>query len=139
TNFISQALFTCPISPSTIRPLSCEAELIPAVLGSESVILNMGRKVRLFTPDQRRALIARHRGCSAPSCTIPAPWCDAHHVIPCKAGGSTSVANAVLLCSHHHHTVHAGMWTIQLTDGVAWFTPAPYLDPDQRPRRNRFW
>lgn len=139
TNFISQALFTGPISPSTIRPLSCEAELIPAVLGSQSVILNMGRKVRLFTPDQRRALIARDRGCAAPSCTIPAPWCDAHHVIPWKAGGSTSVANAVLLCSHHHHTVHAGMWTIQLTDGVAWFTPAPYLDPDQRPRRNRFW
>src|SRR5699024_11845233 len=83
----------------------------------------MGRKVRLFTPDQRRALIARDRGCAAPSCTIPAPWCDAHHVIPWKAGGSTSVANAVLLCSHHHHTVHAGMWTIQLTDGVAWFTP----------------
>ncbi len=139
TNFISQALFTGPISPSTIRPLSCEAELIPAVLGSESVVLDMGRKARLFSPDQRRALIARDRGCTAPSCTIPASWCDAHHVIPWKAGGSTSVANAVLLCSHHHHTVHAGMWTIHLTDGVAWFTPAPYLDPDRRPRRNRFW
>src|SRR5699024_9066631 len=139
TNFISQALFTGPISPSTIRPLSCEAELIPAVLGTDSVMLDMGRKVRLFTPDQRRALITRERGCAAPSCAIPSPWCDAHHVIPWKDGGSTSVANAVLLCSHHHHAVHAGMWTRQLNDGIAWFTPAPYLDPDRRARRNRFW
>src|SRR5699024_442156 len=120
TNFISQALFTGPISPSTIRPLSCEAELIPAVLGSQSVILNMGRKVRLFTADQRRALITLDCGSAAPSCTIPPPWCDAHNVISWKAGGSTSVVKAVLLCSHHHLTGDAGMWTIQLTDGVAW-------------------
>lgn len=139
TNYISQALFTGPISPSSIRPLSCEAELIPAVLGSSGAVLDMGRKVRLFTPDQRRALIARDRGCAAPNCTIPAPWCDAHHVDPWKRGGPTSVANAVLLCSHHHHTVHAGMWAVQMKDGTPWFVPAPYLDPDRRPRRNRFW
>src|SRR5690625_682003 len=139
TNFISQALFTGPVSPSSIRPLSCEAELIPAVLGSNGAILDLGRKARLFTPDQRRALIARDRGCAAPNCTIPAPWCDAHHVDPWKTGGPTSISNAVLLCSHHHHAVHAGIWTVTMQDGVAWFIPAPYLDPDQRPRRNRFW
>lgn len=139
TNFISQALFTGPISPSSIRPLSCEADLIPAVLGSNGAVLEMGRKVRLFTEDQRRALIARDRGCAAPNCTIPAPWCDAHHVVPWKTGGTTSIGNAVLLCSHHHHAVHAGMWSVQMQDGVAWFIPAPYLDPDRRPRRNRFW
>src|SRR5699024_7457179 len=59
TNFISQALFTGPISPSSIRPLSCEADLIPTVLGSNGAVLDMGRKTRLFTTDQRRALIAR--------------------------------------------------------------------------------
>ncbi|WP_022869846.1 HNH endonuclease signature motif containing protein [Yaniella halotolerans] len=139
TNFISQALFTGPISPSSIRPLSCEADLIPAVLGSQGAILDMGRKTRLFTTDQRRALIARDRGCAAPNCTIPAPWCDAHHVEAWKRGGPTSVVNATLLCSHHHHAVHAGMWQVTMNAGIPWFTPAPYLDPDQRPRRNRFW
>ena len=139
TNFISQALFTGPISPSSIRPLSCEAELIPTVLGTSGAILDMGRKARLFTPDQRRALIARDRGCAAPNCTIPAPWCDAHHVDPWNAGGSTAITNAVLLCSHHHHAVHAGLWTVTMHEDIAWFTPAPYLDPDRRARRNRFW
>lgn len=137
--FISQALFTGPISPASIRPLSCEAELIPTVLSSQGAVLDMGRKTRLFTPDQRRALIGRDRGCAAPNCTIPAPWCDAHHADPWKYGGPTAISNAVLLCSHHHHAVHAGMWTVQIKDGIAWFVPAPYLDPDQRPRRNRFW
>ncbi|MDN6411531.1 MAG: HNH endonuclease [Yaniella sp.] len=139
TNFISQALFTGPISPASIRPLSCEADLIPTVLGSNGAVLDMGRKTRLFTPDQRRALIARDRGCAAPNCTIPAPWCDAHHVDPWKRDGPTSVVNATLLCSHHHHAVHAGMWAVRIKDGIPWFIPALYLDPDQRPRRNRFW
>ena len=139
TSFISQALFTGPISPSSIRPLSCEADLIPAVLGSQGAVLDMGQKTRLFTTDQRRALITRDRGCAAPNCTIPAPWCDAHHVEPWKRGGQTSVVNATLLCSHHHHAVHAGMWTVQMKAGIPWFIPAPYVDPDQRPRRNRFW
>lgn len=139
SNFVSQALFTGPISAASIRPLSCEAELIPAVLGSDGAILDLGRKARLFTPDQRRALIARDRGCAAPNCTIPAPWCDAHHVTSWQSGGPTSVANAVLLCSHHHHAVHAGMWSVTMDEGVAWFVPAPYLDPDRRPRRNRYW
>src|SRR5699024_11895146 len=109
TNFISQALFTGPISPASIRPLSCEAELIPAVLGSDGAILDLGRTVRLFSPDQRRALIARDRGCAAPNCTIPAPSCDAHHVTPWHAGGPTNVSNAVLLCSHHHNAIHAAL------------------------------
>lgn len=139
STFTSQALFTGPISPATIRPLSCEAELIPTVLGSTGAVLDMGRTARLFTPDQRRALIARDRGCAAPDCTIPAPWCDAHHVEPWKAGGTTAITNAVLLCSHHHHAVHAGLWTITMDNGIAWFVPAPYLDPDRRPRRNRYW
>ncbi len=139
TNFISQALFTGPISPSSIRPLSCEADLIPAVLGSHGALLDLGRAARLFTPDQRRALIARDRGCAAPNCKIPAPWCDAHHVEQWKDGGTTAITNAVLLCSHHHHAVHAGMWTVEMRAGIAWFIPAPYLDPDRRPRRNRFW
>ena len=139
TTFISQALFTGPISPSSIRPLSCEAELIPAVLGSNGALLDLGRTARLFSTDQRRALIARDRGCSAPNCKIPALWCDAHHVEPWHIGGTTSIGNAVLLCSHHHHAVHAGMWSISMQDGIAWFIPAEYLDPDRRPRRNRFW
>lgn len=138
-DFVSQALFTGPIAPSTIRPLSCEADLIPAVLGSQGAVLDLGRTARLFTADQRRALIARDRGCAAPNCTIPAPWCDAHHVVAWQDGGSTTVANAVLLCSHHHHAVHAGLWEITVDGGVAWFTPAPYLAADRRPRRNRFW
>ena len=139
TNFISQALFTGPISPASIRPLSCEAELIPAVLGSDGAVLDLGRTARFFSPDQRRALIARDRGCAAPNCTIPAPWCDAHHVVSWQDGGPTNVANAVLLCSHHHHAVHSGMWAITMESGVAWFVPAPYVDPDRRPRRNRYW
>jgi hypothetical protein len=49
------------------------------------------------------------------------------------------VDNGVLLCSHHHHAVHAGVWTVSMRNGVPRFIPAAYRDPCQRPRRNTYW
>lgn len=87
----------------------------------------------------RRAITARDGGCTAPGCSIPAPWCEAHHIQHWEDGGPTSVDNGTLLCSHHHHAVHAGAWGISVWQGIPWFVPARYLDPDRRPRRNLYW
>jgi hypothetical protein len=135
----SSASYAGEISPTTIRAWACDAELIPVVLGGDGEVLDLGRSQRLFTRKLRRAIIARDSGCTAPGCTIPAPWCEAHHVEHWEHGGPSSVDNGVLLCSHHHHAVHAGAWTISMRHGVPWFIPAAYRDPYQRPRRNTYW
>ncbi|MGD6978730.1 MULTISPECIES: HNH endonuclease [Citricoccus] len=135
----SSASYAGEISPTTIRAWACDAELIPVVLGGEGEVLDLGRSRRLFTRTLRRAITARDGGCTAPGCTIPAPWCEAHHIEHWEHGGPTSVDNGVLLCSHHHHAVHAGGWTISMRHGVPWFIPAAYRDPCQRPRRNTYW
>ena len=70
------------------------------------MILDVGRRRRLVTPDQRRALTVRDRGCRAGDCTTPAWRCDAHHIHTWLDGGSTSLDNLVLLCSFHHHLIH---------------------------------
>jgi len=44
------------LSPATVRRLACEADLVPAVLGTHGEILDLGRTRRLVTPGQRRAL-----------------------------------------------------------------------------------
>ncbi|MCY1158340.1 MAG: endonuclease, partial [Citricoccus sp.] len=75
----------------------------------------------------------------APACSISAPWCEAHHIEHWENGGPTAVDNGVLLCSHHHHAVHAGNWEISVRDGIPWFIPACHHDPERRPRRNRYW
>ncbi|WP_262103550.1 HNH endonuclease signature motif containing protein [Arthrobacter sp. Marseille-P9274] len=134
-----QAVFTGLITPRTVRKMACDADLIPIVLGGKGEVLDIGRSQRLFTPAQRRALVARDRGCAFPGCTMPAHWTEAHHIrFWKKHKGRTSVANGVLLCSFHHHLVHAGDWIIESIDGIPWFIPPAYIDPSQVPRRNRY-
>jgi hypothetical protein len=71
----------CPLSASATRRLACDADIIPIVLGTDSVPLDLGRAYRLVKPEQRTALVARDKGCAYPNCSAPASWCDAHHII----------------------------------------------------------
>ena len=135
-----RAVFAEHLNPCTIRRIACDADLIPLVLGGEGQILDIGRAGRLFPPHMRRALIARDRGCAFPDCTVPASWCEAHHLMPWSRGGTTSIDNGVLLCAHHHHTIHDGLWTVASHNGIPWFTPPPHLGRHgTTARRNRYW
>ncbi|MGO4604459.1 DUF222 domain-containing protein [Terrabacter sp. 2YAF2] len=111
------------LSPGVVRRMACDAEIIPMVLGADGEPLDVGRRRRLFTRGQRLALIARDKGCSWTGCTVPASWCDAHHVIHWRHGGRTSLLNAALLCPKHHTEVHDRGLTATVTAlGVTWHT-----------------
>lgn len=124
------------MSASVVRKMACDADIIPIVLGGQGEILDAGRARRLFGVAQRRALVARDRGCAFPSCTIPAVWTEAHHITPWTDGGPTDVSNGCLLCSFHHRLIEQGNWVIEVKEGLPWFIPPPYLDPRRVPRRN---
>jgi len=131
--------FTGPVTAATIRKIACDADIIPVLLGSEGRVLDIGRTSRLFPPHIRKAITARDKGCTFPGCTIPAPWCEAHHITYWSHGGPTSTDNGVLLCSHHHHLIHKEQWTIQSRNGTPWYIPPPHLDPHQKPRQNHYF
>ncbi len=133
------AVFSGQMSAGSIRKLACDADIIPLVLGSSGQVLDVGRAQRFFPPHLRRALVARDKGCAFPDCSIPASWCEAHHLKPWSRGGVTSIDNGVLLCSRHHHVIHQGAWTVQSRDGVPWFTAPRALGPPGSARRNRYW
>ena len=95
-----------PMSAGQIRRLSCNAGLVPAVLGGKSVPLDLGRKRRLHTEAQRIALGIRDKGCTAEGCDRPPAWCHVHHDDWWSEGGGTSVEKGRLLCPHHHHLAH---------------------------------
>ena len=132
-------LFTGPVTASTVRKIACDADIIPVLLGGEGRILDIGRASRVFPPHIRKALTARDQGCAFPGCTIPATWCEAHHIDHWSHGGTTGTENGVLLCSHHHHVIHKERWTIQVRTGIPWFIPPPHIDPRQKPRRNYYF
>jgi hypothetical protein len=81
-------------------------------------VLSLGSLQRCFTASQRRAITARDGGCIIPGCSIPAGWCEVHHVIPYRAGGPTHVDNGVLLCWGHHQKIDSGPWRISMPSGV---------------------
>jgi hypothetical protein len=95
-----------PISASEARRLACTAGLVPAVLGTGSVPLDLGRAARLHTAHQRAAMALRDKGCSTEGCDRPPSWTEAHHDIAWTDGGDTSLRNGRLLCPRHHRLAH---------------------------------
>jgi len=69
-------------------------------------ILDVGRKTRVWTAAQRRAIVARDRHCAASGCERPPHWCDIHHEDHWADGGTTSVEKGRLFCRFHHTVKH---------------------------------
>jgi Domain of unknown function (DUF222) len=128
------------LTPSAVRRLACDAAILPAVLGGQGQVLDVGRQRRTFTGPLRRALVLRDGGCAFPGCDRPPRWCDGHHIQHWADGGGTRLDNAVLLCGHHHRVIHQDQWQVRVSprDGLPEFTPPADLDPDQQPRRNTY-
>ncbi len=94
------------LSPAEARRLACQHGIIPIVLDSESVPLDLGRSARLFSHHQARAHARTHPTCQADGCTIPWTWCERHHRQPWSRGTPTDLDQLVFLCPHHHHRAH---------------------------------
>ncbi|WP_137292944.1 HNH endonuclease signature motif containing protein [Nocardioides dongxiaopingii] len=95
------------LAPDQARRLACEAGIIPAVLGGQGQVLDLGRRRRFHSPAQRLAITLEQRHCQHPACTTPAAYCHTHHAVPWSEGGRTDTRDAVLLCPFHHHQTHA--------------------------------
>lgn len=119
-----------PITPGEARRIACDAGILPIILGGDSQPLDVGREKRLFTGALRQAIYHRDQGCAFPGCDRAPADCDIHHIIPWWNGGTTSLPNAVTLCSRHHHHIEPkpgqpadSQWHIQLDHrGLPTFT-----------------
>lgn len=96
------------LARDSVERLMCDSRIGRVLLGPDDATLDLGRRVRLFSPDQRRALTVRDGGCRFPGCTRPPRYTDAHHVVSWIDGGPTDLSNAMLLCRWHHTLVHRG-------------------------------
>ncbi len=105
------------ISPGLARKLACTAGIIPAVLGSKSQVLDLGRRTRFHTEPQRIALAIEQGGCTAEGCDWPPGMCHAHHDQPWHQGGDTDLKNGRLLCPRHHTRAHDPTYTTTTIPG----------------------
>ena len=125
-NSVCETIDGVPLPVSTVRRMCCDANIIPAVLGGDGEVLDVGRSERTANRAQRRALQKMHRTCAHPDCTVGFSACRIHHVKWWwRDLGPTNLANLVPLCERHHHLVHEGEWILTMTpDRVAtWIRP----------------
>jgi hypothetical protein len=111
------------VARSVAERLVCDARV--QVLGEDEhgTVLRAGSVRRFPAPWVARQLRYRDRGCRFPGCGTNA-FTQAHHVRWFSRGGSSELANLVLVCSFHHRLVHEHGWAIRLEGAeVTWITP----------------
>jgi hypothetical protein len=125
-----------PLDPSTVLDQRCETNrgelLHPAdvlamlwigqmrriVLREDGVVVDAGRRRRLFTGEMRRLVLLSAIRCIWPGCDLPASVCDADHSHPFGEGGHTCTDNGGPACSRHNWLKQAGYTTTRNADGT---------------------
>lgn len=99
---------------ATIERMCCDALIRRVVIDAAGNAIDVGRSSRTATDTQWAALNAMYSTCGWAACDRPVSWCQAHHIHEWEEAGRTDLDNLLPLCSHHHHAVHEGGYTIKL-------------------------
>ena len=82
------------------------------VMGSDSVVTDLGRRSRLFTGSAALAVRLASRHCYWPGCWVPVTDCQIDHLRPWSEpggpGGRTDPGNGAPACGRHNRLKHHG-------------------------------
>ena len=126
--------FSLPISSKTVERLACDCSVTRILLGSDSMVIDVGRAKRTISGPARKALNVRDRGCTWPGCERSATWSEGHHLHHWIRGGTNEPPNLTLLCRRHHWMVHEGNWQIVRGDDGRMVTIPPTVTFGASPR-----
>ncbi|WP_327049541.1 DUF222 domain-containing protein [Microbispora sp. NBC_01189] len=87
---------------SSVHRLARTSTLVRIVMNAAGQVLDMGRKVRLATPAQRRAVFARYATCWVDGCPLPATMCQVDHCDNWCSGGLTDLKLLGPACQFHN-------------------------------------
>ncbi|GGO22898.1 hypothetical protein GCM10010116_46250 [Microbispora rosea subsp. aerata] len=87
---------------SSVHRLARTSTLVRIVMDADGQVLDMGRKVRLATPAQRRAVFARYATCWVDGCPLPATLCQIDHADNWSSGGLTDLKLLGPACQFHN-------------------------------------
>ncbi|WP_242182018.1 HNH endonuclease signature motif containing protein [Saccharopolyspora soli] len=122
------------ITAENVRRIACDSEVLPMILDGDGLPLDVGRSKRTAPVHLRAALLQRDGVCAFPGCDRPPGTPDAHHIHHWIDGGTTELSNMVMLCGHHHRTVHNQRWEIDRRDDRPVFIPPTTVDFRRTPR-----
>ena len=83
-----------PISAKTVERMACDASITRIVLGSDSMVIDVGRAKRTIKGPTRKALNVRDEHCIWTGCERPASWSSGHHLVHWIDGGTSDCAES---------------------------------------------
>jgi hypothetical protein len=115
-----------PIHPSEILAAALVGYVRRVVMSRTGVILDMGRRERLFRGARRTAIQLSNFECVHPGCDIRVPHCECDHIDGWAAPtrGPTDVSNGAPECGHHNRLKEHGFTTVRDQFG-RWHTYRP--------------
>jgi len=114
-----------PVTPADAAAALLIGQLRRVVIDSQSVVIDLGRRSRLFTGSARIAAQLQYWRCTHPGCGVPTKHSQIDHANPWTTNnGPTSQNNAYIKCGHHNRFKQSGYTTWRDPDGT-WHTRRP--------------
>jgi hypothetical protein len=104
------------VNPAEIVARSLVDHVRRVVVNSAGVVIDLGRRSRLFTGSARDAALLSEVACYWTGCWIPASKCQIDHLTPWNQHGRTNPGNGAPGCGKHNRIKEQGFH--------AWRTPA---------------
>jgi len=104
------------IAPQLLIRALLTAQIRRVVLDTNSTIIDLGERRRLFTGNARIAASLLEQSCQHPGCEIPADRCEIDHNQSHADGGRTDQANAGPRCGPHNRHKYTQRWRTRRAD-----------------------
>ena len=131
-----------PVLPDDLVLAALGGLVRRVVMNSAGVVIDMGRRSRLFTGAAAEAAALLASGCENDGCDVPGHWTQIDHIVEWSDDGHTDQADAALQCGRDNRRKHRlglrtrrdwnGRLHVQRSDGT-WITPVgadPPTDAD---------
>lgn len=113
-----------PLAPSEVLLAALAGRVRRVVVDDDGVVLDLGRRRRVFTGAVREAALLAAQKCIWPGCHLPADRCQVDHLEAWSAGGETRVDNGAPLCGRHNRWKHRG-YSVLRDERGRWRTERP--------------
>ena len=102
-----------PVAPADAAAALLIGQLRRVVVDSKRVVIDLGRRSRLFTGSARTAAQLQYWRCTHPGCGVPTKHSQIDHANPWGGAGrgTTTQNNAHIKCGHHNRFKQSGYTT----------------------------
>lgn len=102
-----------PVHPDDVLAASIHGHIRRVIFDGAGVVIDLGRRRRLFTGGARDAARLSARRCTRLGCTVPSELADVDHLHEHAKGGSTDTQNGDPACSGHNRGKNRGFTTLR--------------------------